>query len=97
LDKTSSFISWRRDIKHRLKLDRWLAPPIPACIVNLIDKSVLSPGLRTVEPTVTLGGQHPSTTSVKGNSLNFKGLSPTFVTWKDTATGLSNLIAPKST
>ena len=48
---------------------RWTAklcgPSMPSCIMNSLDSTtVLSPGLRTIEPMVSGGGQHPSTTSM---------------------------------
>jgi hypothetical protein len=43
---------------------------MPACIINAEDLTmVLSPGLRTIEPMVRLGGQQPSKTSMYGISL----------------------------
>jgi hypothetical protein len=48
---------------------RWTAklcgPSMPSCIINGLDSTtVLSPGLRTIEPMVSGGGQQPSTTSM---------------------------------
>jgi hypothetical protein len=43
---------------------------MPACIMKAEDFTlVLSPGLRTIEPMVKLGGQQPSKTSTYGVSL----------------------------
>jgi anti-anti-sigma regulatory factor len=38
-------------------------PPISPCIMNSRESVVLSPGWRTIEPMVGVGGQHPSFTS----------------------------------
>lgn len=43
---------------------------MPACMEKTVDLIlVLSPGLRTIEPMVKLGGQQPSRTSTYGDSL----------------------------
>lgn len=56
-------------------------PSIPSCIMNTLDSMiVLSPGLRTIEPMVRRGGQHPSNTSIYGSSLNRSVPSPVLVT-----------------
>lgn len=59
-------------------------PSIPSCMVNCIEIVVLSPGLRAIEPMASWGGQHPSTTSMKGSLVNRSVWSPTLVSWKDT-------------
>ncbi len=45
----------------------WIAkrcgPPIPSCIVNLVETSVSCPGCKVVEPTTAPGGQQPSMAS----------------------------------
>ena len=51
---------------------------MPSCIMKTLDStSVLSPGLMTIEPMVSLGGQHPSSTSMYGIPL--KRNTPSFL------------------
>jgi hypothetical protein len=54
--------------------------------MNCIERVVLSPGWRTIEPMVGVGGQHPSTTSIYGCSEKRKGWSPKFVRRNETWT-----------
>src|SRR4030067_3370897 len=58
---------------------------------------VLSPGPRTIEPMVGVGGQQPSNTSIYGSSLSRRVLSPTLVNSKDTLIGTPSFTSPKST
>jgi hypothetical protein len=51
-------------------------PPIAPCIMNCIERLVLSPGWRAIEPMVGVGGQQPSTTSIYGCFENRRGWSP---------------------
>jgi len=56
-------------------------PSIPSCIMKTLDSTiVLSPGLRTIEPMVNSGGQHPSNTWIYGFSLKRNKPSPVLVT-----------------
>lgn len=51
-------------------------PSIPACMVKATVTVVDSPGLRTIEPMVGVGGQHPSFSSTNGSSTNRSVASP---------------------
>lgn len=49
---------------------------MPVCIVNATLTAVDSPGARTIEPMVGVGGQHPSFNSMNGSSTNKSVASP---------------------
>ena len=71
-------------------------PPMSPCIMNCIETRVLSPGWRTIEPMVGMGGQHPSTTSMYGASASCSGWSPTLVSTKEASTVRPSWMSPRS-
>jgi hypothetical protein len=63
------------------------APPIPACIVNSMDRVVDSPGLMVVCPTTASGGQHPLTALTRGTPASLRVPLPLLVKLKATRAG----------
>jgi hypothetical protein len=68
---------------------------MPSCIINTLDSTVaLSPGLSTIEPMVSLGGQHPFNTSIYGASLKRNVPSPVLVTLMEKVFCVLNFTSP---
>ena len=76
LDSTTSSLAGSAGSLDWIFTRKSCMPSMPLCMVKVIESWVLSPGLRTIEPRSTCGGQHPSTTSTLGTSRMRKSSSP---------------------